>query len=107
MSSTVTILRPDSATERLEVPTAAAIEEALKAEGTIRVSLRTRSITAEPTFGGVRISVMVFDVRPGDGRTRAWSTDAPVSADQAARLMMTVAVRETIPGFLQALLSPE
>lgn len=107
MSSTVTVLLTGSAAERLQVPTSAVIEEALKAEATVRVSLRTRSVTAEPSYGGVRITVMVFDVRPGDGRTRAWSTDAPVSADQAARLMMTVAVRETIPGFLQALLSPE
>lgn len=107
MSSTVTILRPDSGAERLEVPTAAAIEQALGDEASVRISLRTRSVTAEPTLGGVRITVLVFDVRPGDGRIRAWGTAAPVPADQAARLLMTVAVREAIPGFLQALLSPE
>lgn len=107
MSSTVTVLRRGSAAERLEAPTAAAIAEALKAEGTVRISLRTRSVTAEPTYGGVRISVLVYDVRPGDGRVRAWSTDVPVPADQAARILITTAVREDIPGFLQALLSPE
>lgn len=107
MSSTVMVLRADAAAERLEAPTTEAIKEALKAEGIVRVSLRTRSVTAEPTLGGVRITVLVFDVRPGDGRVRAWSTDVPVPADQAARILMTTAVREAIPGFLQALLSPE
>lgn len=107
MSIVVSILHPDAPVERPADPTAAAIEAALRSAASARISLPLRAITAEPTFGGVRITVRVFDVRPGDGRVRSWTTDAPLDAAQAARLMARVAESGVIPGFLQALLSPE
>ncbi|MBS3180006.1 MULTISPECIES: hypothetical protein [unclassified Pseudoclavibacter] len=107
MSIVVSILRPDAPVERPAEPTAAALEAALRSEASVRISLPLRAITAAPTLGGIRISVKVFDVRPGDGRVRAWTTDAPLDTAQASRLMARVAESGVVPGFLQALLSPE
>lgn len=107
MSIVVSVLRPDAPAERPAAPTAAVIEAALRSEASVRISLPLRAVIAEPTLGGIRIIVRVFDVRPGDGRVRAWTTDAPLDAAQASRLMARVAESGAIPGFLQALLSPE
>lgn len=107
MSIVVSVLRPDAPVERPAEPTAAALEAALRSEASVRISLPLRAVTAEPTLGGIRITVRVFDVKVGDGRVRAWTTDAPLEAAQAARLMARVAESGAIPGFLQALLQPE
>lgn len=107
MSVVLTITRPGAAIERPESPSAKALEAALHDEAVVRVSLPTRAVTAAPSIGGVRVKVQVFDVRPGDGQVRVWTTDAPLEAAQAARLMARVAESGAIPGFLQALLSPE
>lgn len=107
MSTVVTIVHADAPAERQPEPSAAAIEAALRSEANVRISLPTRAVTAAPSVGGVRISVRVFDVQSGEGRVRAWTTDAPLEAAQAARLMARVAETGVIPGFLQALPSPE